>query len=141
MIHQEIAFKDFDGQDVVEKHYFNINEVEILELQVNNIEELIKRIIETNDQAALFNEFRKFILLAYGIREGTSFIKSEELSQRFSMSLAYNALVLKLATDADFAADFFIGTLPRDFNKEAINEIRNVATTQLPPPPPSTPSV
>lgn len=141
MIHQEITFKDFDGNDVTEKHYFNLTEVEILELQVNNIEELIKRIIETNDQAALFNEFRKFLLLAYGVREGTSFIKSEELSKKFSMSLAYNALVMKLATDANFAADFFIGTLPRDFDKAAINEIRNTATTQLPPPPPTTPSV
>ena len=69
------------------------------------------------------------ILKSYGEKslDGKSFIKVDSegrpLSIAFSQTAAYDALFMELATDADKAAAFVNGILPKKFQKDNLKEV------------------
>ena len=117
MLKRTIQFTDFDGNEQVEVHYFNLMKTELIEMEVEHgegLEGMIRRIIETNDKKAIIAEFKKIILVAYGQKsaDGKRFIKSPEISTEFSQSPAFDALFMELATDDKAAADFITKVVP-----------------------------
>lgn len=146
MLREEITFTNFDDEEVTEIHYFNINETEIIEMNASygsgSVEDILQNMLATRDQKGLIDEFKRFILLAYGKRDGNAFLKSPEETKRFEQSLAYNALFLKMIQDLEYAANFIVGILPKQIQKDVGDQIKaqvsaeTPATTTLPPPPP-----
>lgn len=119
MLKRNITYEDFNGDKVTDTHYFNLTRTEIVELEVGydgGLEQTIKRITETKDYKSLIAEFKKLVLLSYGIRseDGKRFIKSDILREEFSQTAAYDALFIELATDADAATLFVQGIIPKD---------------------------
>lgn len=124
MLRHKIKFEKFteDGEDVEEVEedfYFNINKSELIELEVEHnegLEKWVERIVKAEDRKTMFAEFKRIVLLAYGKKseDGTSFIKSPELSQAFANHAAFDVLLTDLCTKDDFAAVFTKGILPRD---------------------------
>lgn len=119
MLKREIKYEDFDGVEQVDTVYFNLTKSELIEMEVsyeNGLEAAIKRITETQDRAGLIAEFKKIILAAYGVKseDGKRFIKTPELREEFTQSLAYDSLFMELATNDDAAADFIKGIMPRE---------------------------
>lgn len=142
MLKRDITYTDFNDQKVTETHYFNLTKTEILELEVSYGEgfaEAIQRIVRAEDAKSLIAEFKKIILLAYGIKsdDGRRFIKSEELRTQFSQTAAYDELFIELATDDAKGAAFVNGIMPADmatsFDKTNVPR----PTSVLPPPPPA----
>lgn len=138
MLKLPITFTDFEGNEVTETHHFHVSHVEIVEMKAGGVEEMMRRIITAEDNAAILKEFQAFILKAYGVRDGNAFIKSEEATKRFSQSLAYNQLFLNMLQDADYAANFFLSALPPDLARDItpqVEEMKSAAQPPLPPPP------
>ena len=121
---QEVSFDeplnvDYDGNEREEDFYFNINKSELIKLQTSvpgGLEQLLKNIIGSKDGNKIMEMFAKVIHLAYGEKspDGKRFVKSEEISEAFEQTLAYDQLFRELVTDADKASAFVKAILPAD---------------------------
>lgn len=144
MLKRDITYEDFNGETLTETFYFNLTKTEIIELEVGykqGLEETIKAIIKAEDNKSLIAEFKKIVLLAYGIKseDGRRFIKNDQLREEFSQSAAYDALFMELALNQDSAANFIMGIIPRDLSidldKPEPPKMVNVPLPPVPPPP------
>lgn len=118
MLQKTIKFINYDGKPVERVCYFNLMKSEIMELEMSTqggLAEMITKIVEAQDAPQIIAIFKKLILLAYGEKDvdGEHFNKSPEISARFANSLAYSALFMELATDADAASAFVNGIIPK----------------------------
>lgn len=124
MLKKTIAYTDFNGDDVVEEHYFHLSKAELIELEMSHkggLSESLKEIVASEDGKAIIAEFKNIILLSYGQRseDGRHFIKNQTLRDEFESSEAYSTLFVELVTDAEAAATFISGVIPRDMAEEA----------------------
>lgn len=145
MLKREITYEDFDGQTVTETFYFNLTKTEIVQLEVDyegGLETTLRRIITTEDVKALMREFKRIVLLAYGVRseDGKRFVKNDELREAFTQTAAYDALFIELATSDEAAAKFIKGIIPKDLAAEIVTQpTMDVQLPGMPPPPPAPP--
>lgn len=124
MLKREITYEDFDGNQVTDIYYFNLNRTELVELEVGyegGLQAALQRIIESKDNKQIISEFKKIILMAYGVKseDGKRFIKSEKLREEFTQTAAFDALFMDLATNENAGANFINGILPKDLVKDA----------------------
>lgn len=141
MIIRPITYETWDGEEETKSFAFHLSKTELVDLEVSEKEgfkEMIQRIIKTEDRKALIEQFKKIILMAYGVREGDRFRKSDELREEFSQTPAYEALFMELATQDGKAVEFLTGCLPKDLRGDAQTAMKVVPTGgPLPPTPPS----
>ena len=119
MLKRPITYVDYNGDQVTDVFYFNISKPELIEMEVEHekgLKAFIEKIIETKDHKRLMALFKELILLTYGIKseDGKRFIKNEQLKIDFSQTEAYNVLFMELALDAEAAATFLKGIMPKD---------------------------
>lgn len=126
MLKHPIKYTDYteDEEEVEEYFYFNLTKTELLELEIEHqegLEEWLEKISKARDRKTLWHEFKRIVLLAYGEKspDGKSFIKSEESRDAFAHSAAFDALMMNLLTDANMAANFVKGVMPKDLAKAA----------------------
>ena len=133
MLVKTIKFENLDGKQVQEQHHFNLTRVEFLTFDVqypNGLEAHLKEISEKQDNKAILDLFTKLIDLAYGVRDGSRFVKTEELLTHFKQTPAYDALVFELLQNATEAIEFFIGCLPKG-QQAAVQTAANQARNKL----------
>lgn len=116
MIKKTIKYKDYNGVEREEDFYFNLNKAEAIELDASyqgGYQELIKKIVDTNNKKELISIFKEILLKSYGVKseDGKRFIKSEELSKEFSETEAYVELFMELASNDVAASEFMNGIL------------------------------
>lgn len=124
MFVKEIRYTDYNGIDRSEKFYFNLNKSELTEMDLTTaggMKSFIERITNTQDQAELIKLFKELILKAYGQKsdDGKRFIKSEELRNEFSQTMAYDTYFMLLSTNEKEAIKFVNGIMPADVLAEA----------------------
>ena len=112
-----IEYTDYNGVERKEDFYFNLTESELAEMEMTTVGgfiAMVQKIIDSKDVPSLVKIFKDLIFKAYGEKEldGKHFIKSEELSIRFSQTEAYNKLFMELATNDVSAAAFINGIIP-----------------------------
>lgn len=122
MLKRPITYTDFNDETVTDTFYFNISKNELIELEVEysgGFSSLIERIIETKEEGRLVAEFKRLILMAYGVKsdDGKRFIKSDELRAEFETHAAYQQLFTEMATVEGAAEEFFKGVLPKDMTE------------------------
>jgi hypothetical protein len=120
MIKKEIKYEDFDGNPVVETHYFHMSKPELLELE-NSVkggyEAYLTKVAKSGEIPKMMQVLSDIISRAYGQREegsSTRFNKSKELSEQFLHSLAYDALLGELMTSETAMIDLVNGLMPKD---------------------------
>ena len=123
MLKRDITYEDFNGNTVTEAFYFNLSKSEIIELEASykeGLQETINKIIQAQDNKSLIREFKKIVLMSYGVKsdDGKRFIKSPQRREEFSQTAAYDALFMDLATSDDAAAKFIQGVIPADLARE-----------------------
>lgn len=136
MLTREIKYEDFNGEQVVEKFYFNISKPELVEMEVEYKEGLgqrIQNIIDAKDYKQLIRIFKEIILLAYGQKseDGRRFIKNDTIREEFVQTAAYHVLFMELASDADKAAEFLKGVLPQDMTGEMDKALAEVKANTI----------
>lgn len=125
---EKIKFTDYNGTEQEREYYFNLNKAEILEMEMSEnggLDKLIERIVSTQDTKELISLFKGFVIKAYGEKsiDGLVFDKSQAVKDRFVQSEAYSELFMRLATDAEYAANFVNAVVPQ----EAIEEAKKAA--------------
>ncbi len=130
MLKKTIKFEDYDGNERSQDFWFHLSKPNIIALEANyegGVTNYINKISNTQDQKALVELFKDFIYMTCGEKspDGMLFDQSDEAKKRFIYSPAYEELYMELATDADAAAKFINGVIPRNLAeqiKEAAKE-------------------
>jgi hypothetical protein len=128
MLKKTITYTDFNGDEVSEDFFFHLSKAELVELELSyegGLTEQIRRIAAAEDGKAIIAEFKKIILGSYGQRspDGRRFIKNQTLRDEFESTEAYSTLFMELVTDADKAAEFVQGVIPKDLAEEAAKAV------------------
>lgn len=124
MLKHEIKYTDYDGDKHEESFYFNLNEVEMIELEVEHSDGLynwLDKLVKMEDRKEMWYEFKRIVLLSYGVKtpDGKSFMKSPEITTAFEYHAAFNQLMKDITTDEDIAATFINGIMPPEMVKAA----------------------
>lgn len=122
MFTKEIKYKDFLGNDQVEKFRFNISENEMIDMvdkdPTFSLDYLMYLSKEPNGLKML-DVARKLIVLSYGqlSEDGKKFRKSDELALEFVQSAAFNALLDEFieGKDPQMIKDFMLGIFPAKY--------------------------
>lgn len=134
MIKKTITYEDFDGNERTEDFYFNLNQTEILELTAAENGTLADRldfISKSNNPSLILPAFKEIIGMAYGVRseDGKYFRKSKEAFDDFCATEAYSELFMSFLTDAEGAAEFINGLMPKQLD-ETISKLQGQADQQ-----------
>lgn len=126
MLCKSIKFEDWNGVEREEDFYFNLSEAELMELELmssGGFTNMMKTIIQKKDVPRLMKTFKELILKSYGEKslDGRRFQKSEELSEEFMQTPAYDILFMELCTNADSASAFVNGIVPKKLAEKSKN--------------------
>lgn len=118
MLKKTVAYEDFDGNRRTEDLYFNLTEAEITEMELSfngGLSQLLEKILQENDNKQIIEYFKKIVLMSYGKKslDGRQFLKNDAIREEFASTLAYSEIFMELATDADAAAAFVNGIMPK----------------------------
>ena len=119
MLKKTIKYTDYDGNEREEDFYFNLSKAEITEMELSKeggMSEYIKKISATQNGPELIKLFKDIIIKSYGEKslDGKRFIKNKELTEAFTQTEAYSELFIELASNADEAAKFINGIMPKN---------------------------
>ena len=117
MLKQTIKFKDYNDVDREMDYFFDLNETELIELQIDTVgglHEKINKVLKMNDQKEIYNLFKTILKASYGEKsdDGIHFDKSEDVWKRFISSPAYNELMKSFMEKPEKIADFIEGLMP-----------------------------
>lgn len=127
MLKKTITFTDYNDVERTQDFYFNLTKAELMEMEMSisgGLTEMINKIVATKDAPSIIKLFKDLVLKAYGEKspDGIGFLKEDEngrpLSNKFKQTEAYSILFMELATDADAAAAFVNGIMPKDVVKK-----------------------
>lgn len=124
MLKKTITYTDFNGEEVKEDFFFHLSKAELVELEMSHdggLSAAMQRIVDTDDRAAIIQEFKKIILLSYGKKssDGRRFIKNAAMREEFESTEAYSTLFMELVTVTDSAIEFMNGIIPAGMAEEA----------------------
>ena len=128
MLKKTITYTDYNGTERTEDFYFNLTKAELTEMELGTtggLSEMIQNIVKAQDVPSIIKIFKDLILKAYGEKsaDGKRFVKVNDagvpLANAFAETEAYSQLFMELATDADAAAKFVNGIVPKDTAMEA----------------------
>ena len=127
MLKKTIKYEDYNGTEREEDFYFNLTKAELMEMEMSTtggLAEMIQNIVKAQDAPAIIKVFKDLVLKAYGEKsaDGKRFVKVNDagvpLSIAFSQTEAYSQLFMELATDAEPAANFVNGIVPKDLEQK-----------------------
>lgn len=123
MLKKTIKYTDYNGEEVVEDFYFNLNKAELIDLEMSadggeGLAEMLKRIVAEKNTGKIMRTFRSIICLSVGVRseDGKRFIKTEEIVDEFMQTGAYSELLVELLQNPQAAVDFVNGIVPKDLS-------------------------
>ena len=144
MFKHNIKYTDYNGVERNEQFYFNLSKAELMEMELSTqagVDEMIRMMIATNDNAKIVQTFKDLILKSYGIKseDGKRFIKSPELREQFEQSEAYSEFFMAmLANEDDLQTKFINGVIngsnvPNLSEEEAVAKLKELGfdTTRI----------
>lgn len=116
MIKKTITYTDYNGLERTEDFRFNLSESEIVEMEMTAEGGLVasmKQMSSKKDAPALMKTFKNIFLKSYGeiSPDGRRFMKSQEISDAFSQTKAYDIIFLELVHDAEKMSKFIDGII------------------------------
>ena len=123
MLKKTITYTDFNGKSHEETFFFNLNKVELMEMEMEHkggLQNHIQRIVDADSGKELIQEFKQLILLSYGVKseDGKRFVKNDEERQKFSETEAFVELFMELSTDESAASEFVNGIIPANLEAD-----------------------
>lgn len=130
MIKQPITYTDYNGMERTEDHYFNLSEVEIMNMNFEhvNLEEKMQAFVKAKDTASIIRFITTLIYKAYGIKsdDGKRFMKSDEISTAFMQSEAYTVLFMDLLQGKIDPIVFIKGVLPAKISEKIPSNVEDI---------------
>lgn len=125
MLKKTITYTDFNGNERTEEFRFHLSKSKLVMLQnsvAGGFDKMIKGIADAQDNPKIMENFEKILRLAYGeiSQDGRRFIQSDELSDAFMQTPAYDILFMELLGDESGAkmAEFINSLIPSDVLKD-----------------------
>lgn len=130
MITKTITYFDFDSNERTETLYFNLTQTELVDMAMDlpdsvseeispnpteaDADRLASKMINELGKKGIVDFIKKLVLKAYGIKseDGRRFVKSEAITEEFSQTLAYDAIVMELLSNDESASDFVNSVIP-----------------------------
>lgn len=129
MLKETITYEDFDGNEITEDLYFNLTQVELIEMSMelpdgaSDVvgddpskvgEEAAVALLNKLGNKGVLDFMKKLLLKSYGVKseDGKRFIKSEEMAKEFSETLAFDSLLIALLSDEARGNRFITGIIP-----------------------------
>lgn len=131
----------FTDQPVTDDYYFHISKADLVEMEMEEHkaqytnkdgEKLtgmvakLQKVVDSQDGKEIIAELKDIIRRSYGQRDGDRFLKSRERSDDFLASEAGSELLFQLCTNAESAAEFINGIIPKNLDQLSA-EIRREA--------------
>lgn len=118
MLKKTITYEDFDGNKRTEDFYFNLTKAEVAEMELSyngGLSKMLQKIVQEQDSKRIVEAFKDLVLRAYGEKslDGRRFVKNQEIRDQFAQTIAYSDIFMELAFDADKAAAFVNGIVPK----------------------------
>lgn len=134
MLKKTVTYTDYFDVERTEDYMFNLTKAELAKMnmsQYGGLEKRLRAIIDANDMPTVMENFRQILRQSYGVisDDGRRFMKSEEISDAFEQSPAYDQIFMELISSADAAAAFARGIMPKDL-VEAVDKERAKAASQ-----------
>lgn len=122
MLKRTFTYENYNGVEVTEAVYFNLNRSELVMWQSSEdggLAERLQRILDSKDGKNIMKTFREVILKAYGEKsdDGRRFVKSPELSAAFEQTPMFDMLFSELLMSPETALDFVNKIMPPDLAK------------------------
>ena len=116
MLKRTFTYVDFDGNEVSDDYYFNMNRAERLELQLSaygGLDKMMRRLTEEKNTEEIVKMFKKIILMTVGEKsyDGKRFVKNDEIRNNFYQSEAYSQLFCELVTEPEKAEEFLMAVV------------------------------
>lgn len=128
MLKKTIKFLNLEGTEIERDYYFHLGDAELAEMafSADSMEARLDRIMAAKDGEAIMNEFRAIIRKSIGMRsdDGISFIKNDDIADRFMGSNAFDVLFFELLTDAKKSAAFIEGLVPANMQERIAKHLK-----------------
>jgi hypothetical protein len=125
MFKKTVTYEDYNGEEQTEDFYFNLNKVEVMELEYSlgpgeSLTNSFMTIARAEDYGTILSIIKKILLMSYGEKspDGKRFIKNDELRTAFEQSAAFETIFWDFGTNEESFADFFVGVLPNSTKAE-----------------------
>ena len=129
MFTKTINYENFNGETVTKTLHFNLTQSEIVDFAMElpsgvteaigdptkvNEEEAALKLMDTIGSKGIVDFLKKLVLKSYGIKseDGESFVKNDEIAEKFSHTAAYDAILMELMSDDNAAAAFVNNVIP-----------------------------
>ena len=126
MIKKIVKGTDFDGNPYEEECFFHLTKGDIIDWAAEDggLVDRIMKISEETDPLKIVPMMKQIIIRSYGIKtpDGKGFIKDPDAVKNFQYSDVFSELYTELSTDAEAAAEFVNGILPK-FDEETQKRI------------------
>lgn len=129
MLRQEISYEDLNGRTRTDVVFFNLSELEIIDLELNTpggLEARLKDATDAQDHRKILDFIKELIELSYGEKDDTGkrFFKVDEdnrpLVRNFKASAYYSDFLLGLfENNGAKGVEFITGVLPAALVKQA----------------------
>lgn len=136
MFKKSISYTDYNGEKRNDTFYFNLSRAELMEMELstqNGVEEMIRMMIATKDNAKIVQTFKDLIMKSVGIKseDGRRFIKSQAIRDDFEQSEAYSEFLMEILSDTKAQTDFINGIInganvPNMTEEEAVQKLKEL---------------
>lgn len=120
MLKKTLTYTDYNDVEKTEDFYFNYSKNELVCMQYGvdgGFGEMIQAVSNAKNNREILKIFRDFMLGAYGVKTGDGrFMKSPEIRDAFEHSAAFDELFMECFQNADTAAAFVNGVVPKKDN-------------------------
>lgn len=121
MLKKTIKYVDYNGEQREEDCYFNLTRTELLQLDFTSegsFNDLVHKIIQTQDKKSLWHLFKEIILTSYGEKslDGKKFLKSPEISKEFACTPMFDELMIELCSGEEAVNRFIDGIMPKNID-------------------------
>lgn len=145
MVHKTITYEDYDGVERTEECWFNLNEIEVVELamdlpddftesvsEAKSDMEIAEKMMEDFGRKGIMDFIKSLVLKSYGVRNGKAFIKNDKVKEEFEYSALFPAIVMDLMTSDEEASNFVNKLIPSKLAaKVAENKLNGVKPSSI----------
>lgn len=125
MFKKRITYTDFLGQERTEDHYFHLSKAEVVDWLMTDgdytLDKLLERLSMEHDAKKIMAIFDDLLSRSYGrvSLDGRRFERGDgKYWSEFKETEAYSILFMELISDANKAAEFVNGIVPKDIADE-----------------------
>ncbi len=125
MYKKTVTYEDYNGVTHTEDFYFNLNKVELTELEYSvgpgeSLSSSIGRILKANDYGTIIKTIKNILLMSYGEKssDGKRFVKNDELRKSFEQSPAFETMFWEFGTNNESFAEFLAAVIPSSIRNE-----------------------